>query len=124
VAPDKLIPLNSLITSFTEIFHLKFFMCVWLAFMLMLTIFHHCKAKNFCLPSFLARKKMRLAISQATFFCQCKKARQTKSFCFRMMKNCQHQHKGQPHTQEKSQDAATSMEDAIADKVHPNGSET
>jgi hypothetical protein len=41
-----------------------------------------------------------------------------------MMKNCQHQHKGKPHTQKKSQDAATSMEDAIADTVHLNGSET
>jgi hypothetical protein len=67
---------------------------------------------------------MQHAISQASFFCQCKKARQTKSFCFRMMKNRQHQHKGKPHTQEKSQDAATSMEEAIADTVHPNGFET
>ncbi len=41
-----------------------------------------------------------------------------------MMKNCQRQHKGEPHTQKKSQDAATSMEDAIADTVHPNRSET
>jgi hypothetical protein len=24
-----------------------------------------------------------------------------KKFCLRMMKNCQHQHKGKPHTQEK-----------------------
>ncbi len=39
-----------------------------------------------------------------------------------MMKNHQHQHKGKP--QEKSQDAETSMEDAIADTVHPNGFET
>jgi hypothetical protein len=44
-----------------------------------------------------------------------------------MMKNRQCQHKGKPYTQEKSQDAATSatsMEDAIADTVHPNGFET
>ncbi len=41
-----------------------------------------------------------------------------------MMKNRQPQHKGKPHTQEKSQDASTSMEDAIADKAHPNGFET
>ncbi len=34
------------------------------------------------------------------------------------MKNCQHQHKDKPHRQEKSQDAATSMEDAITDTVH------
>ncbi len=38
-----------------------------------------------------------------------------------MMKNRQHKHKGKPHTQEKSQDAATFMEDAIAETVHPNG---
>ncbi len=35
-----------------------------------------------------------------------------------MMKNRQHQQKGKPHTKEKYQDAATSMEDAIADTVH------
>jgi hypothetical protein len=97
---------------------------VWFAFVLMLTIFHHSKAKTFCLESFLAKKKMRLAISQASFFCQCKKALQTKSFCFRMLKSCQHKHKGKPNTQEKSQDATTSMEDAIADTMHPNGFET
>jgi hypothetical protein len=39
---------------------------VWLAFVLMLTIFHHSKAKTFCSESFLARK-MKLAISQASF---------------------------------------------------------
>jgi hypothetical protein len=38
-----------------------------------------------------------------------KKARQTQSFCLRMMKNHQRQHKGKPH----SQDAAISVEDAI-----------
>jgi hypothetical protein len=38
--------------------------------------------------------------------------------------NCQHQHKGRPHTQEKSQDAATSMEDAITDTVHTSGVKT
>jgi hypothetical protein len=30
---------------------------MWLAFMQMLTIFHHPKAKPFCLASFLALKK-------------------------------------------------------------------
>jgi hypothetical protein len=40
---------------------------VWLAFVLMLMSFHHSKAKNFCLPSFLARKKMKLTTSQAFF---------------------------------------------------------
>jgi hypothetical protein len=32
---------------------------MWLAFMLMLTIFHHPKAKTFCLASFLALTKKR-----------------------------------------------------------------
>jgi hypothetical protein len=41
-----------------------------------------------------------------------------------MIKKCQHQHKGKPHTQEKSQDAAISMEDAIADTMHPSGIES
>jgi hypothetical protein len=30
-----------------------------------------------------------------------------------MMKNCQYPHKGKPHTQDKSQGAAVSVEDAI-----------
>jgi hypothetical protein len=86
-------------------------MCVGLVLVLMLTIFHHSKAKTFCLASFLARRKNEAChLSGVFFFCQCKKARQTKSFCFRMMKNCQHQHKGKPHTQEKSQDAAKRMQ--------------
>ncbi len=41
-----------------------------------------------------------------------------------MMKNRQHQHNGKAHTQKKSQDAATSMEDAITDDVHTSGVET
>jgi hypothetical protein len=32
-------------------------MCVWLALVLMLTIFHHPGTKTFCLASFLERKK-------------------------------------------------------------------
>jgi hypothetical protein len=46
---------------------------VWLAFVLMLMSFHHSKAKNFCLPSFLARKKMKLTTSQAFFFVSARK---------------------------------------------------
>jgi hypothetical protein len=42
-----------------------------------------------------------------------KKACQTKNFGPEMMKNGQHQHKDQPHTCEKSQDATTSAEDEI-----------
>ena len=46
-------------------------------------------------------------------FFSCKKARQTKSFCLRMVKNRQHQHKGKPHTQGKFQDAAISVKEVI-----------
>ncbi len=43
-----------------------------------------------------------------------------------MIKNCQHQQKGEPHThtQEKSDNAATSMEDSITDMVHTTRAET
>jgi hypothetical protein len=56
---------------------------VWLAFVLMLTIFHHPKAKTFCLATFLAKKKR--AIWQAFF--SCKKIAKQKEFCLTMMKN-------------------------------------
>jgi hypothetical protein len=59
-----------------------------------------------------AMKKKTLARWQASFFPR-KKARHTKSFCLRMMKNRQHQHKGKPHTEENSQSAAVSSDDAI-----------
>jgi hypothetical protein len=41
-----------------------------------------------------------------------------------MMKICQHQHKGKQHTREKSQDAATSMKDAVTNTVHTSEIET
>jgi hypothetical protein len=82
---------------------------MWLAFMLMLTIFHHPKAKTFCLASFLALTKKKDACKMASLIFSCKKARKTKRFCLRMVKNRQHQHKGKPHTQEKFQDAAMSV---------------
>jgi hypothetical protein len=42
---------------------------MWLAFMLMLTIFHHPKAKTFCFVSFLAlTKKRRLGDDKPHFF--------------------------------------------------------
>jgi hypothetical protein len=42
---------------------------MWLAFMLMLTIFHHPKAKTFCLASFLALTKKKTPERwQASFF--------------------------------------------------------
>jgi hypothetical protein len=41
---------------------------MWLAFMLMLTIFHHPKAKTFCLASFLALKKNACEVASLIFF--------------------------------------------------------
>jgi hypothetical protein len=43
---------------------------MWLAFMLMLTIFHHPKAKTLCLASFcaLTKKKRRLRDGKPNFF--------------------------------------------------------
>ncbi len=61
---------------------------------------------------------------QATFIFRYKKAHKTKSFCFRIMKNCQLQHKGNPHTQEKSQGAAISMEDATTYSVRTSEIDT
>jgi hypothetical protein len=69
------------------------------AFVLRLMIFHHPKTKTFCMESFLVIKKT-LATLPASFSYLCKKARQTKFFYLRMMKNHQHLHKGKPHTQE------------------------
>jgi hypothetical protein len=47
------------------------------------------------------------------FFFFCKKARQTESFCLRIVKNRQRQHKGKPRTQEKFQDTAISVKEVI-----------
>jgi hypothetical protein len=63
----------------------------------------------FYLVSFLAKKDT--CEDARVFFC--KKARSTKSFCPRIMINCQHQHKDKPRTQEKSQSAKISVDDAI-----------
>jgi hypothetical protein len=82
---------------------------MWLAFMLMLTIFHHPKAKTFSLASFLALTKKDACEMASLIFFSCKKACQTKSFCLRMVN--QHQHKDKPHTQEKFQDAAISVKE-------------
>jgi hypothetical protein len=43
---------------------------------------------------------------------------------FLFIKNRQHQVKGKPHTEKKSQDAATSVEDALTLTVHTNGVKT
>jgi hypothetical protein len=55
---------------------------MWLAFILMLTIFHHPKAKTFCLVSFLAltKKKQILARWQASFFFLARKLANQKVF--------------------------------------------
>jgi hypothetical protein len=63
-------------------------------------------SKNFCLASFLALTEKRRWRDGKPIFFLSKKARQTKSFCLRLMKNHQHQHKGKPHTHEKIQGAA------------------
>jgi hypothetical protein len=50
---------------------------MWLAFMLMLTIFHHPKTKTFCLASFLALTKKRcLRDGKPHFFLARKLAKQ------------------------------------------------
>jgi hypothetical protein len=53
-----------------------------------------------------------LARREESFF-PCKKAHHAKSFGLRMKKNRQYQHKGNPHTQESSQDTEIYVEDAI-----------
>jgi hypothetical protein len=78
---------------------------------LLLTIFQHPRTETFRLVSFLASKASVLSFL-------CKKAHQTKGFCPTMVKNFQHQHKGKPHTREKSQDAVTSMEDTVTNAGH------
>ncbi len=75
-------------------------------------IFHPGKANTFCLVSFLAKKKKDACQVESIFFSP-KKACHTKSFCSRMMKNHQFQHKGKLHTQEKFQGAAITVEDAM-----------
>jgi hypothetical protein len=47
---------------------MKFVLCVWLAFVLMLTIVHDIEAKTLCLASIFAKKKLRLQPEQAFFF--------------------------------------------------------
>jgi hypothetical protein len=82
---------------------------MWLAFMLMLTIFHHPEAKTFCLASFLALTKKRSLRDGKPNFFFLQESSPTKSYCLRVVKYRQHQHQGKPHTQEKFQDAAISV---------------
>jgi hypothetical protein len=81
-------------------------------------IFHHPKAKTFCMASFLARKKKDTRNLAIVFFFLCLESLLYKHFCLRMMKNHQHQHKGKPHIQGKFQGAAISVEDVIRNSVH------
>jgi hypothetical protein len=54
---------------------------MWLAFMLMLTIFHHPKAKTFCLASFLAlTKKNACEMVSLIFFLARKESSPNKKF--------------------------------------------
>jgi hypothetical protein len=55
-------------------------MCVGLALVLMLTIFHHSKAKFFCLASFLARKKNEACHLANVFFVSARKLAKQKVF--------------------------------------------
>jgi hypothetical protein len=63
-------------------------------------------------PPHKLHERKKDACEVASIFFSQKKARK-KNVCLRMMKNCQHQNKGKPHTQENFQDAAISVEDAI-----------
>jgi hypothetical protein len=67
--------------------------------------------KNFLFGKLSSKEKKRCLLGCKRLFFR-KKARHTKFFCLWMMKNCQYQHKGKPHTQVKSQGAAISVEDA------------
>jgi hypothetical protein len=60
----------------------------------------------------LQRKKDARSGCQHLFFLARKLAKQ-KVFVFKMVENCQHQHKGRPRAHEKSQGASISVEDAI-----------
>jgi hypothetical protein len=78
----------------------------------MLTAFHHPRTKTFCLVSFLAKIREKASYNcKRLFFLQ--ERSQKKGFCPRMVKKGHHQHKDRPYNQEKSQGAATSVEDAI-----------
>ncbi len=57
----------------------------------------------------LSSKEQKKTLARLRLFFSRKKARHTKSFCSRMMKNRQHQHKGKQHTQKKFQGTAISV---------------
>jgi hypothetical protein len=71
--------------------------------------FYHPRTETFCLVSFLARKKKKLASIASIFFLSLQESLPNKKFCPRVVKNYEHQHKGKPLTRGKSQDAVTSM---------------
>jgi hypothetical protein len=93
----------------------EIFPCLWPVLVVMLTIF--------CLVIFLPKKTLAITASVFFFFCARKLAK-PKFICLLMKEKCQHQHKGKPHTSKKSQDAATSMEDAVTNTVHTSKIET
>ncbi len=101
---------------------LKIFLCVWLPLCWCWRFFIILRQKNFCMASSLVRQKDACNLASVFFFL-CYKARQTKSFCFRMMKT-RHQHKDMRHTEEKFQGAAISVEDAITISVDTSEIET
>jgi hypothetical protein len=76
--------------------------------------FSSSESKNFLFGELSCTDKKKDACEMASLiFFSCKKARQTKIFCLRVVKNRQHQHIGKQHTQEKFQDAAVSVKEVI-----------
>jgi hypothetical protein len=66
---------------------------------------------NIGAKKFVITEIVSLVAKRAFSFCE--KACQSKSFSLWIVKFCQHDHKGRPHKREKSQSAATNMEDAV-----------
>ncbi len=88
---------------------LKFFLCVWIAFVLILMFFIFIR-KKFLLGK-LSSIEEKDACEVASFLQESSPYKN--NFCLRMKKIHQHHNKGKPHTQEKYQGAAISVEDAI-----------
>ncbi len=91
---------------------LRFFLCMWLAFMLMLTIFHHSKSKTFCLASFLALTKKNACEVVSFIFFLARKLGKQKFFALEWWKLINISTKAS-HTQGKFQDGAISVKDAM-----------
>jgi hypothetical protein len=80
---------------------------VWLAFVLMLMIFHLLEQTLFASQVFLTISIV------ASVFIFSNESSPNPTFCLKIVKNCQHQHKGRPHTQENPQGTSTSVTDSI-----------